>query len=510
MSVAYGGHGSSMSAGGASNGNQLDYGRYLSSLAKRFPQSAIRGLFKAEMIPGMISFLAGMPNPATFPVTSLTFTLSADPEGSAAATANGNGPSAAKEEIKVEIKGEDLSLALQYSQTSGLPRLNKWLTTFVSELHNRKVIEPDNEITAAKEGRHPWRLTVGAGSQDLLHKTFNALLDPEDSILVEAPCYAGVIPSMAMIPANIINVDSDAEGVSPASLRSILSQWSTTPSTSGKRFPKALYTVPTGANPAGTTASEQRKRDVLAICREYGILILEDDPYYFLSFQGLGEDPVTRPRSKSYFALESEDRARWGDGYVLRFESFSKVLSAGVRLGFLAGPTAIVNAVDTLTASWSLQPSGPPQALALALLEHWGKSGFLRHVDRVSSFYKARRDVFETKVRCVLGADPASGRPAVAEWVSPVAGMFLWLKLKLPPSTKDGSNEGSAKELVEGRARAKGFLAVPGVGFLPGVKSSPYVRTSFSVVPEDQIEEGFKRLRESIEEAWKEAGLELK
>jgi tryptophan aminotransferase len=130
---------------------------------------------------------------------------------------------------------------------------------------------------------------------------------------------------MQMTPAHIIPISSDAQGVSPGSLRSVLQDWHSAPSTSSKRFPKCLYTVPIGANPTGTTAGEERKREVLAIAREFGILILEDDPYYFLSFEGLGEDPVTRKRPKSYFALENEDREKWGDGRVLRFESFSKV-----------------------------------------------------------------------------------------------------------------------------------------------------------------------------------------
>lgn len=164
--------------------------------------------------------------------------------------------------------------------------------------------------------------------------------------------------------------------------------------------------------------------------------------------------------------------------------------------------------MDLLTASMNLQPSGPPQALALALLEHWGKAGFLRHVDRVAEFYAARRNSFEAKVHKVLGASKDGSRPAVAEWVSPVAGMFLWLQLKLPPSVK--SKDGDSKDLIETKARAKGFLGVPGISFLPGAEQTHYVRTSFSVVPEDQVERGFEALRSAIEEAWKEAGLELK
>jgi tryptophan aminotransferase len=111
----------------------------------------------------------------------------------------------------------------------------------------------------------------------------------------------------------------------PKSLRSILASWHTSPATRSHPFPKFVYTTPTGANPAGTTASEQRKREVLAVVREYGVLLLEDDPYIFLGFEGLGEDPVTRDRGRSYFSLETDGREQAGDGFVARFDSFSKV-----------------------------------------------------------------------------------------------------------------------------------------------------------------------------------------
>ncbi len=145
--------------------------------------------------------------------------------------------------------------------------------------------------------------------------------------------------------------------------------------------------------------------------------------------------------------------------------------------------------------------------LALTLLQHWAPAGFLRHVDRVASFYQARRDEFEAAVRHELGASADGKRPAVAEWVTPVAGMFLWLRLKLPPTT--ASAEGDSKDLVENKARAKGFLAVPGISFVPGAQQTCYVRTSFSIVPMDDAKLGMQRLRETIEEAWQEAGLQL-
>lgn len=136
---------------------------------------------------------------------------------------------------------------------------------------------------------------------------------------------SGILPSLQMLHARIFEASTDAEGVSATALDTLLSNWTTDPATSTAPFPKFIYTVPTGSNPAGTTASDQRKREVLDVIRRHGLLLLEDDPYYFLGFDGLGQDPVTRTRGRSYWSLENEGREQWGTGRVLRFESFSKV-----------------------------------------------------------------------------------------------------------------------------------------------------------------------------------------
>lgn len=150
----------------------LDHKAALSHATNIRPESAIRSLFPAENEPGMLSLLAGKPNASTFPISNISMSIKAV-EGS-------------DEEINVSIKGSDLDAALQYGQTSGLPKLVEWLTQWGARIHNREVIRSSSE---SKEGRNPWRVTVGNGSQDLITKTFNALLNPGDTILVESPVY---------------------------------------------------------------------------------------------------------------------------------------------------------------------------------------------------------------------------------------------------------------------------------------------------------------------------------
>lgn len=291
-------NGGSSSKGSKGTAAAFDPSSFLSISAKTRPAQPIRGLFPLENIPGMLTLLAGKPNPETFPFESIQVNLKPSPDGSSAPR-------------QTTIAGDDLVQALQYGPTSGLPRLNAWLVDLQSQLHRRS------------SNRDAWQVALGVGSQDLLSKTFDALFNAGDSILCESPAYAGILPSLTSLHVEVTAVESDSEGVSATHLDALLANWHTDPSTGTKPFPKALYTTPTGANPSGTTSSEERKRAIMALARRHNVLILEDDPYYFLNFDGLGEDPVTRRRPFSYFALDGE--AGHESGRVLRFDSFSKV-----------------------------------------------------------------------------------------------------------------------------------------------------------------------------------------
>jgi tryptophan aminotransferase len=176
-------------------------------------------------------------------------------------------------------------------------------------------------------------------------------------------------------------------------------------------------------------------------------------------------------------------------------------------MGFATGSTTILHYIEAETAVANLQPSGASQVITYKLLQHWGHEGLLRHGDNVASFYLKRRDNFEAKARIVLGSDPSKKQKSVATWVTPVAGMFLWLRLKLPPT--DESPEGDSYALIREKALAKGIIAVPGMSFMPDGGTTCYVRTSFSLIPESDVEEGFKRLRSVVEDAWTDRGLEL-
>ncbi|RUP51648.1 hypothetical protein BC936DRAFT_146781 [Jimgerdemannia flammicorona] len=413
----------------------MDYTHFISERSKQRVVSPIRALNPLLGIPGMITLGAGNPNPTTFPYESFQLTLK-----------NGE---------KLSIEGKLLEDALQYGPTAGLPALRSWLRELQIMEHN-----PPHKN---------FEISVGTGSQDLITKALEMFITPGDNVLVENPAYTGIVSFLRTLPflcthtlatilqtnflidlhthfsprlaCLLLDVATDADGIVPLSLEHVLSTWHDLVS-----IPKILYTVPTGSNPTGVSAPLKRKREVYEIARRYNIIILEDDPYYYLQF--------TKPRTPSYLSFDVDAR-------VLRFDSMSKILSAGMRLGWVTGPKQLIERIDFHTSVGAkiavrrvveyreekhrvgrnilltdqhrymptvllyvsnLQPSSISQAIALALLTHWGHTGFFAHVDKVSRFYEEKRDVF---LRC------AERRlKGLAEWAVPTAGEYgesLWL-----------------------------------------------------------------------------------
>ncbi|KIK60485.1 hypothetical protein GYMLUDRAFT_167942 [Collybiopsis luxurians FD-317 M1] len=470
------------------------YDQFLSDLARGLKPSAIRSLYPLEKKPGVISLLAGKPNSSTFPFTSLSFTAK-DPTSESA-------------ETTISIPQAQLAPGLQYSDTAGIPDLLAWLTGLQERIHGR-----NGGSGSAGENPEGWRISIGTGSQDLISKSAAMLINPGDSIFVEAPVYAGVLPIFRNLRANLIEVPTDAYGIRSSALKEMLENWP-----EGKTKPKLLYTVPYGCNPTGMTASTERRKEVLKLAREHNFLILEDDPYFYLYF-GIA------PRPPSYFSLEASEPEPSGEdadtgevhsqvGRVLRFDSFSKVLSAGLRVGFASGPEPILRRVDVYTATTNLQPSSLTQLIVFQLLQSWGYDNFLLHTRKVSAFYKEKRDVFEREMQKWLG-----GGGKLAEWVTPEAGMFFWFKLVINPPSATQSNattegveeaEEDSKTLIETHAYANGVLALPGTVFSPSGSKTAYVRASFSLLDEEQVVETMRRLRRTVLEvrrARREAGV---
>ncbi|KAG8794947.1 hypothetical protein FRC12_019737 [Ceratobasidium sp. 428] len=467
-----------------------NYARFMARCTTLRTIDGIRGLLPLELQLGVISLLAGKPNPTTFPIEELSITLRSP------TAPQPYQPTASSDSTVLEtltLKNADISTALQYSFTDGIPELRQTLAVFQKNEHGVDVDDVNLQ------------LAMGSGSQDLLYKAFSSVVDPGDSVLVEAPVYActsnpsnprsGSSRQVSQSDLNISpriheisapEVETDPLGLSISHLRSTLESWPV-----GKRLPKALYTVPFGCNPTGSTTPLERRKALLELAEEYDFLVFEDDPYFFLYFG-------SEERPPSYLSLENTLIQAHGDGSqrrVVRFDSFSKVFSGGMRIGFVTGPPEIVKAINSHTSAANLQAASTTQAIILAILKHWGPTGFHAHISNIAGFYRAKRDVFDAAM--TKHFRPA-GREPLAEWTKPEAGLFFWFKLNLPPSKSDSFH------LVRTRALAKGVLAVPGAAFYPSGRKTSHVRAAFSVLGEDDVDEALRRLagvvREVIEE----------
>ncbi|KAI9497665.1 pyridoxal phosphate-dependent transferase [Zychaea mexicana] len=415
----------------------MDYQKFLSTRSKARNPSAIRALMPYMNNKEMLSLGAGQPNPETFPYASMSVTL--------------------KSGETITFDNDLFRRSLSYDLTSGLPQLNQWLR----ELQIKEHAPPCKEFD----------LAVGPGSQDLLTKALEMFAEPGSALLVEEPTYTGALSFLETQPIDLVPVATDAQGISPEALDQILSNWPES-NPSGKKDqprPQVLYTVPVGGNPTGVSSTLERKKRTYEVCKKHDIIIIEDDPYYYLQFN--------TQRTPSYFSMDV-------DGRVLRMDSMSKILSSGIRIGWVSGPKVLIERMNMHTMVTNLQPAGVPQLMAYGLLAEWGHDGFFKHVDSVAKFYRERRDAF---VKCL-----DRNLKGLAEWVAPDSGMFVWIRLL------GGITD--SNELILQKAVKKNVLAVPGVAFMPLQDKTPCVRVSYSCIEMDQMDEAVCRLAAVIRE----------
>ena len=429
--------GSSSAAADAEQKDQTrikDFAKYLSPLSKRRQPSAIRKLMPLLEQPGMVSLGGGLPNSALFPFTSLKFGIS-DPR-------NGD-------ETELHLNTEELGAALQYSPTPGLPKL---------VTHLRDLQTWEHGVDVGKSPHHHYDVMVSVGSQDALTKAFEMLLDPaQDELFLESPTYSGSLAFLQPFGVKMKPVATDEFGLKPEALQEALEK-----SNDGENKRRVLYTIPTAQNPSGSTLSNDRREAIYDIASAYDIIILEDDAYYY--------NHPARENVKSFLSLDC-------DGRVIRFDTFSKLISSGMRIGFVTGPPKLIERLSFHTQATNLHNSGVSQIMLSKLLDHWGKHGFDEHAKNVASFYCRRRDVMLAAAERHL--------TGLAAWSPPEAGMFLFLKLNGIDDTK---------VLIEEKAAAANVLFVPGQSFDPLDRPSPYVRASFSTASDEDMDIAMERL----------------
>ncbi|KAF7229968.1 kynurenine/alpha-aminoadipate aminotransferase, mitochondrial [Nothobranchius furzeri] len=424
----------------------MNYARFLTAVSGARKPSPIRMLTELQQRspPSLISLAGGAPNPNTFPFQSASIQLK-------------NGQTLNFDEVVTKR-------ALQYSASNGIPELLTWMKNLQKNLHS-----PPSADYAPEKGQMD--MCVTTGSQEGLCKVFEMLVNPGDNVLLDAPTYSGTLAALQPLGCNIINVPSDQHGIIPTALKTVLSRWD--PSEvhkPGSSVPRILYTIPNGGNPTGASMTAERKKDVYELARLYDMLIIEDDPYYFLQFD--------KPWAPTFLSMDV-------DGRIIRTDSFSKILSSGLRIGFVTGPKPLVDRIVLHIQASTMHTSTFTQLMVSHLLHDWEQEGFLQHIDRVIEFYKRQRDAMVCSAEKWL--------KDLAEWHPPSAGMFLWMKLKGVADTQ---------QLIMEKALEKEVLLVPGgVFMINSGEPCPYVRAAFSLSTPEQIDEAFRRLALLIREA---------
>ena len=331
--------------------------------------------------------------------------------------------------------------ALQYGSGQGVPRLREQILEVMAL----------EGISASMDN-----VVVTTGSQQALDLVTKLFIDPGDIILAEAPSYVGAIGVFRSYQAHMVHVLTDENGLVPDALREMIVRLK-----AEKRTIKFLYTIPNFQNPAGVTLSAERRPEILAICKEHNILILEDNPYGLLSF----DEPVPP-------ALRSLDE----DG-VIYLGSFSKTLAPGFRVGWALAPHAIREKLVLAAEAAILCPSSFSQ---LVISEYLTQADWRGQIKEFRGVYRERRDAM---------LEALDEHLPELSWNIPNGGFYIWVDL---PEQLD------SKAMLP-RAVTELVAYTPGTAFFADGGGRHNLRLSFCYPTPENIRIGIRRLATVIQ-----------
>ena len=341
-------------------------------------------------------------------------------------------------ELAVDVLAQNGKAILQYGATEGY-------APFLKSLHAYAADMLKCEIPAVLP------VTGSTQAMDLLCK---AMIDPGDTILVENPSFLGNLQCMKLYQASLVPVESDGDGLLPDDLEAKIRQ----------HHPKMLYTIPTFQNPTGKTLPADRRRRIAELANEYHVVVAEDDPYRDLRYTG---SPL--PSIKSFDT----------DGWVMFLGSFSKIISPGLRVGFMAGDASIIRKCTVGKQSTDVHTANLNQAV----VDQFIRRGLLPgHIASICAEYGK-------KMKLML--DQLSTFPGGVSYTKPEGGLFIWAELPENIIALDMLTKAIDKKVA----------FVPGTHFCVGGGHENTIRLNFSNSTEEQIITGMGILKDLIAEA---------
>lgn len=395
----------------------MDYSKYFADRVVPMKGSAIREMFKRMADPEIISLAGGNPASELFPSDELS-------------------------KIAGKILMTQPTLALQYGTTDGYPKMKDCARARAEK------------VGAVAEGDEILIMTGANQGIDLFAK---AILNKGDKVIVESPSFIGSLNAFRTYECQLIGVEVEGDGMSMEGLEKALKE---------NPDAKMIYTIPTFQNPTGTTMPLKKRERLIELAAEYGVLVLEDNPYGDLRFSG--EDVPT---------LKSLDK----EGIVFYAGSFSKILSPGMRLGYLVGAAQLLEKVEMIKQVNDVHTPMLTQLMCVQFMKKYN----------IDSYIKKNRDLYGKKCKAMVETMEEVFPKGKVEWVVPEGGIFLWCTC---PGLEDISP-------VVDRCLEKKVAIVPGSNFAidPFAPSNQF-RLNFSSASIEDIKEGVRRLGEVLTE----------
>ncbi|KAK4047631.1 hypothetical protein OIV83_005289 [Microbotryomycetes sp. JL201] len=543
----------------------IDLSHHLSALSRARLASPLKGMYKYFNKPGMLMFAGGLPSPEYFPYETISAQVLA-PNAykttqssfqwlwslfSSRPTTQFTIP---KYEQDAKPDSIQLSTALQYGTSAGLPKLGQFIREFTE-----KVYQPEYGN---------WDIIINAGSTDAWGKICELLLEPGDGIMCEGYTYVSALATAWPHGFRPVPLPMDGAGMTAEGLEELLANWDES-AHDGMKRPRLLYTIPVCQNPTGATMTAERKRKIYEICVKYDVIIAEDDPYYFLQAGEYGADeakPTKTETDEEFLASLVPSYLHFDfQGRVIRIDTFSKTIAPGSRLGWTTANPVFIERLQRANESSTQSASGFAQAMVAKLLvDEWGMTGWFRWLKGLKAQYRDRRDLL---VNCLLeqghaGLDTrasSDGPARVFQWlpkdrrrrdekgfltddeksghrapllsfVAPQGGMFVWLRVHFSnhPSFPRLSTAQLIARLWEQFAESN-VLVAPGTMFSAAAFGKPqeqdgsleralcgageqlmiddgdgYFRISFSTASEKDMRSAMKTIGKCVSDFWRD------